>query len=130
MHDVTPICYGDPVEPDDRDDEVLRALAELVQAIQANEATAREILKRAALLERSRRQGLPYREVVSAEHRPLIVEMLRAAQDRLSKAGSRFRRTEAAALRQEGLTYDQIASLFGVTRQRIIALVQGHDQED
>lgn len=113
-----------PEEPEG--DEVLAALAELVKTLRANETTAREILKRATVLERSRRKGLPYREIVSVQHRPLIIEMLRAAQDRLSKAGSRFRRAEAVALRQEGLTYDQIAILFGVTRQRVIALVQGH----
>jgi predicted transcriptional regulator len=34
------------------------------------------------------------------------------------------RRTEARTLHREGLTMDQIAQLFGVTRQRVSALLR------
>jgi transposase len=38
--------------------------------------------------------------------------------------GNRVRRTEARALHGEGMTMDEIAKLFGVTRQRISALLR------
>ena len=104
-------------------DDVLAALDDLVKALNLSTEANRAMLRRAATLRRARARGLPYREVVTAEQRPLIVEMLRDSQEAVVTAGSRFRRAEAAALRAEGLTLDEIASLFGVTRQRVIALL-------
>jgi hypothetical protein len=105
-------------------DDVLDALDELVVALKANTEATRAMLKRAEALRRARAKGLGYREIVRTEDRPLIVEMLRDAQERMVGAGSKFRRHEAAALRAEGLTLDEIAALFGVTRQRVIALLR------
>jgi transcriptional regulator len=42
----------------------------------------------------------------------------------LETAGAEFRAAEALALRAEGLTIEAIADLFGVTRQRISALLE------
>ena len=42
----------------------------------------------------------------------------------LVDAGSRLRRAEARALHVEGMTMEQIADLFGVTRQRVSALLK------
>ncbi len=106
------------------DDEVLDALDELDAALQRNMENAKLMHSRARTIRRARERGLPYRAIVSEVERPLIVEMLRANQDRLNSTGKRFRRAEAKALRAEGLTFDQIAAIFGVTRQRVIALVK------
>ena len=103
---------------------MLTALDELVAALKTNDAAIRAMLKRAETLRRARRKGLPYREIVTAEERPLIVELLSANQERLATAGARFRRAEAKALRGEGLTLDEIATLFGVTRPRVVALLK------
>lgn len=105
-------------------DEVLDALDELVAALKRDAGDTRVMLHRAETLRRMRTRGLPYRDIVTAEERPLIVELLRETQERLAQAGARFRRAEAAALRAEGLTLDEIATLFGVTRQRVIALLR------
>ncbi len=42
----------------------------------------------------------------------------------LETAGAEFRAAEALALRAHGLTIEAIAELFGVTRQRISALLK------
>ena len=105
-------------------DPVLAALDDLVVALEAGAADTKVMLRRAQAWRRARDKGLAYRDVVTAEARPLIVELLRDTQDRLTVAGSRFRRAEARALRDEGLTLDDIARLFGVTRQRVIALLR------
>ena len=79
---------------------------------------------RAARMRAARAGGAPWREVVDGEERPLIAEMLTDTISRFESAGTRFRRAKARALHEEGMTMDQIASLFGVTRQRISVLLQ------
>ena len=108
----------------ERDDEVLEALNHLEDALRKNMENAKLRHGRARSIRRARERGLSYREIVSEVERPLIVEMLRANQERLNSTGKQFRRAEARALREEGLTFDQIAAIFGVTRQRVIALVK------
>lgn len=105
-------------------DEVLEALNDLEDALRKNMENAKLMHSRARSIRRARERGLSYREIVSDVERPLIVEMLRVNQDRLNTTGKQFRRAEAKALREEGLTFDQIAAVFGVTRQRVIALVK------
>ena len=118
-------------QPDDpAGDEVLAALDELSDALRATTVLDERILRRAEIIRRLRREGLHYSELVTIEDRPLIVELLREKQDRLTSAGARFRRAEARALRAEGMTLDRIALLFGVTRPRVIALLRAPDAED
>lgn len=107
-----------------KDDEVLLALTNLEVALNKNMENAKLMHSRARAIRKARERGLSYRDIVSEADRPLIVEMLRANQDRLNTTGKQFRRAEAKALRAEGLTFDQIAAIFGVTRQRVIALVK------
>ena len=111
------------------DDEVLEALNDLEDALRKNMENAKLMHGRAKSIRRARERGLSYREIVSEVERPLIVEMLRANQDRLNSTGKQFRQAEARALREEGLTFDQIAAIFGVTRQRVIALVKENNAE-
>lgn len=106
------------------EDPVLDAIDAVVTAIKANAENNQRIIRRAKQLQSLRRRGLAWGEIVPAEERPLIVEMLRENQERLTAAGSQFRRREAHALRAEGMTLDQIAALFGVTRPRVIALLR------
>lgn len=105
-------------------DEVLVALDELMAALDANLEAAKQIRARAAAIREARVAGWPYGEIVRAEERPLIVELVTEKLDRLSTAGSRLRRAEAAALHREGLSMDRIAEVFGVTRQRVSALLR------
>lgn len=101
-----------------------RALAELRVAVQDAQQLLDRVLARATLLQAERRRGRTYSELVLEAERPLVVEMLTNVLDQLAAAGSAFRRAEARALRDDGLTQDRIASLFGVTRQRVSALLK------
>jgi len=58
------------------------------------------------------------------EDSPLIAELLTETIARFEAAGTRFRQAEARALHQEGMTMEAIADLFGLTRQRISALLR------
>jgi hypothetical protein len=106
------------------DDPVLEALAGLVRALRENSDRIEGTISRAERIRRQREVGLSYREIESGEERPLIVELTRDNLAALVEAGSRLRRAEARALHAEGMTMEQIAELFGVTRQRVSALLR------
>jgi hypothetical protein len=107
----------------DSDDEALAALAELIDVLDSNIRRSEQILERARYLRTLRVAGLGWGKVVEGEKRPLIVELLTSSIEELHEASARFRRAHAKALRSEGMTIEQIASLFGVSRQRISALL-------
>jgi hypothetical protein len=101
--------------------ELDRCIDELVQA----RARAEKLLV-------ERRSGRPWLDVVTGEHRPLVVERISTVLAALSTAGHTWRREQAAALQAEQVSINRIAALFGVTRQRISALLRenGPDAEE
>ncbi|MFD2093356.1 hypothetical protein [Blastococcus deserti] len=84
-----------------------------------------QVITRAAQIRARRLDGLSYREIVSGEDLPLIAAVLTENVQRLEAAGTRFRQAEAHALHEEGMTMEEIGRLFGLTRQRISALLRG-----
>ena len=101
-------------------DEALQDLARHLRET----ATALEVLaRRAQALHESRLAGTPWHDLVQTEDRPLIVEQLASVLDGLGTGSARFRRAEALALAAHGLSHRSIAALFGVTRQRVGALL-------
>ena len=85
---------------------------------------------RAETLQRRRREGSAWLDVVTNEARPLIVERISTVLAALSAAGHTWRREQAAALQAEQISINRIAALFGVTRQRISALLRERDAEE
>jgi hypothetical protein len=107
----------------DESDEALTALAELIDVLDANVRRSAQILERARYLRTLREAGLGWAKAVESAKRPLIVELLTSSIEDLHESSARFRRAHARALRAEGLTIEQIAGLFGVSRQRVSALL-------
>jgi DNA-directed RNA polymerase sigma subunit (sigma70/sigma32) len=105
------------------DDPVLYALAELDEALARTVERSARIRTRIALIRDEREQGRSYHEIVPAEPRPVVVQMLTECAQDLDSAGARVRRAEASALHEEGMTMEQIAQCFGVTRQRVSVLL-------
>lgn len=105
-------------------DPLLNALEELVTAAADVNRAVDMLTARATGLRAARVKGAQWRDVVRSEERPLIAEMLTETISKFESAGTRFRRAKARALHDEGMTMDQIADLFGVTRQRISVLLQ------
>jgi hypothetical protein len=79
---------------------------------------------RAERLLAERRDGRPWLEIVSEEDRPLVVESISSVLASLARAGHEWRREQASALRDEQVSINRIAAMFGVTRQRISALLR------
>lgn len=105
-------------------DHLLESLAVLERSLQANAERSDAMRARIAHIRDQRIAGRAYSEIVSAEERPLIVELLTQSVRELDGAGVQVRRHEARALRREGMTMDRIAAIFGVSRQRVSALLR------
>ena len=105
-------------------DDAFGALQALDIALDSSIVELQKARERISHLLEAREAGKPWREIVEAEDPPLVVETLSTVLDRLSVVGSKFRRNEARALYGEGLSMERIATLFGVTRQRVSALLR------
>ena len=106
------------------DDEFLEALTALEEVLADNGRRAGRIKKRIAQLRRLRARDVPYTELVASEEGALIVQLLTESSKALDSCGANVRRAEAEAIYAEGLTMEQIAKSFGVTRQRVSALLR------
>ena len=105
-------------------DPVAAALENLIEVVRRNREDGLVVIERAEALLEARRSGRPWRELVPEEPSPQIVELVAGKLERLAAGSSRFRRAQARALHDEGLTMEEVAALFGVTRQRISALLK------
>jgi ParB-like chromosome segregation protein Spo0J len=105
------------------EDEFLEALTALEKVLEDHGRRSRLIEKRIAQIRRGRANGASYAELVTNHDSPLIVQLLTESSTALDTCGADVRRAEARALYAEGLTMDQIAERFGVSRQRISAIL-------
>jgi DNA-directed RNA polymerase specialized sigma24 family protein len=106
------------------EDAFLEALTALENTLADNQRRTTLIKKRIAQLRRLRSKGASYSEIVSSKDGPLIVQLLTESSTALDTIGANVRRAEARALHAEGLTMEQIAQRFGVTRQRVSILLR------
>jgi DNA-directed RNA polymerase specialized sigma24 family protein len=106
------------------EDAFLEALTALENTLADNQRRTTLIKKRIAQLRRLRSKGASYAEIVSSRDGPLIVQLLTESSTALDTVGANVRRAEARALHAEGLTMEQIAQRFGVTRQRVSILLR------
>ncbi len=113
----------------------IAALEALVGELDTCLDQLRHARDRAERLLEQRRQGRPWLEIVTHEKRPLVVESISSVMSSLATRGHAWRREQARALNDEDVSINKIAALFGVTRQRISALLHegapsGHDRPD
>jgi DNA-directed RNA polymerase specialized sigma24 family protein len=101
-----------------------KALRDLERALDANARRIAQIKRRIAQIRRQRSAGRSYREIVESAKGDLSVQLITEATQALDESGARVRREEALALYGEGMTMEEIAEKFGVTRQRVSALLR------
>jgi DNA-directed RNA polymerase sigma subunit (sigma70/sigma32) len=106
-----------------------KALGDLDRALDENARRMAQIKRRLAEIRRQRSAGRSYREIVETTKGDLSVRLITETTAALEEVGARVRRTEALALYREGMTMEEIAEKFGVTRQRISALLRDAEGE-
>jgi hypothetical protein len=116
---------GGPVRPEPMEGGADAALAVLIDELGTVVDELALVRDRARTLSEQRAEGRGWYDIVSSEDRPLIVEQISTAMSSLSTAGSQWRREQAAALAAENVSINRIAALYGVTRQRVSALLRG-----
>ena len=111
-------------DADDPHARLLGALSGIEVALAENVERSIEIQRRVHWFRAELEHGRSIHELVSEEARPRTVEMLTANMANLEDVGADFRANLAHALRSEGITIEAVADLYGVTRQRISALLR------
>jgi hypothetical protein len=106
------------------DDAALRALDDLRVQLDSTIADLHAARERLDQLAEWRRTGRTWAEIVAHEERPLVVETIARVLGDLGETGSRLRQEEALALQREHLSITRIGQLFGVSRQRISAILR------
>jgi DNA-directed RNA polymerase specialized sigma24 family protein len=106
------------------DDPFGKALSDLDRVLEANLERLALIKRRIAEIQRQHADGLSYTEIVEAAPPPLLVQLVTESKQTLDGLGARVRRAEALVLHEEGMTMEGIAERFGVTRQRVSALLR------
>jgi len=104
-------------------DEALTCLAELAEA--SGELHRRiSQFSQWALAANQQVPGVTYARVMPLDKRVAMTERISEAIKALARDGNKFRRLEARALYDEGLTMAQLAAVFGVSRQRVSTLLR------
>ena len=118
------------MEPTADTDEVLAAIDAVVEVLTHNQVRTDATLQRAADLRTQRLAGRSYADILEHSDHPQLVEMLTLTVLELHDVGHRLRTVQAWALRQEGLSTQRIAQIYGVSRQRIMALLRPASDTD
>ncbi|MGY1680757.1 hypothetical protein [Geodermatophilus sp. SYSU D01176] len=105
-------------------DPAVRALTELLSVLDSCITELSGARARAEKLLEERQTGRTWLDIVTAESRPLVVEQISSVMGSLASAGGAWRREQAHALAAEQVSINRIAAMFGVTRQRISALLR------
>ncbi|RBY78159.1 hypothetical protein DQ238_13235 [Geodermatophilus sp. TF02-6] len=105
-------------------DPAVRALGELLTVLDTCISELGSARERAGKLLAERHTGRAWLDIVTAESRPLVVEQISSVMAALATAGGAWRREQAYALASEQVSINRIAAMFGVTRQRISALLR------
>lgn len=117
---VDPVIFFDVAA----DDPFGRALRDFDRVLDVNLQSIALIRRRIAEIQRQRGDGLSYTEIVESARTPLLVQLITESKQTLDGFGARVRQAEALALHKEGMTMEAIAERFGVTRQRVSALLR------
>ena len=68
-------------------------------------------------------RGENWAEVMGPHHTPQLIEATNDLIDDLMRLGAELRRVLARGLYAEGLSMEEIASMYGVSRQRVSAII-------
>jgi hypothetical protein len=108
-------------------DLTLDTLDDLALTIDENADEEHRLAGRIRRLRAGRAAGRSWEDVLADEPLPGTLELASAVLGRLSQASAALRRTVARGLRAQGVSVAAIAERFGVSRQRISALLKRNE---
>lgn len=100
------------------------ALDDLAAAAEETARDQQRLARRARAMIRQRRRGRAWSTILDSESQPGAVDLLASSARRLALVGARFRAALGRVLAEEGLSTRRIARYFGVTHQRVSALLK------
>ncbi len=101
-----------------------RALDDVAQAADETALDQQRLARRARSMSRQRRSGASWTQILARERQPGLLALMDRSARRLYEVSGRFRPVLGQALVAEGLSTRQVARIFGVTRQRISAMLR------
>ena len=107
---------------------VLAAVDGLATAVEENAEDERRLVRRLRELREGRAEGRSWLDLLGPDERPGVLGLTGRIIGRLTDAGGTLRRALAMGLRLEGATISTIAERFGVSHQRISALLRREDR--
>jgi DNA-directed RNA polymerase specialized sigma24 family protein len=113
---------------EDWHDPPLEALEELAAELRNTVERSNTVLARLEHVREYRRRGVRYRDIPppvgpDGERPQAVAVIISESLAGLVEKGARFRREMVAALHADGLSTTAIAEIFGVSRQRVSALL-------
>ena len=106
------------------DQAMARALDDVADAADVTALDQQRLARRARSMSRQRRFGSSWVQILERERQPGLIALMDRSARRLQEVSGRFRPVLGRALVAEGLSTRQIARMFGVTRQRISAMLR------
>ena len=116
---------GDRLETDVAGDPQadLAVLDGLADAVDDNARDERRLARSIRRLRVGRAAGRTWHDLISGEREPGVLKLAARILTRLTETSGSLRRVIASGLRLEGATIAAIAALFGVSHQRVSALL-------
>ena len=115
------------------EDPVVVALALLSDVAASSADDLISLNENLAALHNHRVRGRSWHRIISDVDSPNPLPSLTVIATNFARASGAFRRALAVGLRKEGMQVSEIAALFGVSRQRVSALIrprrQGENEE-
>ena len=124
------LVASDPPEGPSQD-EVFEAVDALLEVFDRAAALTPELHARVEAARQRNTAGVSAPEAIDAirHHQPLLITATNGLLDDLVNVGARLRRLVAQSLYANGMTMAEIASVFGVSRQRVSTLIRSDATE-
>jgi hypothetical protein len=105
----------------------LSALEELARTADESARDERLLARRIRYFRDARVKGRPWHDILAKESRPGALQLVAAVLARLTPLSGALRRSLARGLRTEGATLPEIGDRFGVSHQRVSAVLKRSD---
>jgi hypothetical protein len=115
---------------ENRDDPAVIALTTLSDIAASSAEDLIGLNEDLAAIRNHRIRGWSWHRILADTNTPNPLALLATIAANFARASGGFRRALAVGLRKEGMQVTEIAALFGVSRQRVSALIRPRHQEE